>query len=67
MTLNKAKEYLAVQADLGSTGSGYNRNAAKLILAEVQKEHGIEAANDFISEFNLDELFDLQKDIQFTR
>jgi hypothetical protein len=33
MTLEKAKELLTVQAGLGV---GYNRNAAKLILAELQ-------------------------------
>ena len=32
MTLEKARELLAVQAQ---TGGGYNRNAARLILAEV--------------------------------
>lgn len=35
MTLNKAKELLNVQI---SIGSGYNRNSAKLILAEVFRE-----------------------------
>ena len=37
MTLEKARELLAVQADMGG---GYNRNGARLILAEVQLDHG---------------------------
>ena len=36
MTLNKAKELLNDQI---SMGSGYNRNSAKLILAELFREH----------------------------
>ncbi len=45
MTLDKANELLKVQADLGG---GYNLNAAKLILKEVQKEHGQQAVDQLI-------------------
>ena len=41
MTLDKARELLEVQVYIGQ---GYNRNSAKLILAEVQREHGMEAS-----------------------
>ena len=34
MTLDRASELLAVQINMGG---GYNRNAAKLILAEVER------------------------------
>lgn len=37
MTLEKARELIGVQI---SFGGGYNRNATKLILAEIQKQHG---------------------------
>lgn len=37
MTLDKARQLLATQADFGGP---YNCNAAKLILAEVSREHG---------------------------
>ena len=37
MTLDRAQELLAVQINMGG---GYNHNAAKLILAEVEREHG---------------------------
>jgi len=54
MTLAKARELLAVQA---SMGGGYNRNGAKLILAEVQREHGQVATDQLIRELDLEQLF----------
>jgi hypothetical protein len=57
MTLDKARELLAVQAGFGG---GYNRNGARLILAEVVREHGQVAADRLIRELRLDEMFGLQ-------
>lgn len=54
MTLEKARELLAVQAQMGG---GYNRNGARLILAEVQREHGQQTVDAFIREFDLEQLF----------
>ncbi len=54
MTLEKARELLATQV---SFGGGYNRNAARLILADVAREHGQTAADALIREFRLDQLF----------
>ncbi len=54
MTLEKARELLQVQISLGS---GYNRNSAKLILAEVQREHGQAAVDRLIRELNLEAAF----------
>ncbi len=54
MTLAKAHELIAVQANMGG---GYNRNGAKLILAEVQREHGQVAVDQLIREFDLEQLF----------
>lgn len=54
MTLDKAKELLAVQVNMGG---GYNRNGAKLILLEVQKEHGQAAVDKLIRDFGLEEKF----------
>ena len=56
MTLEKARELLGTQA---SFGGGYNRNGAKLILAEVTREHGQAAADALIRELRLDRLFGL--------
>ena len=63
MTLEKARELLAVQAQMGG---GYNRNAARLILAEVYREHGQSAVDDFIREFDLDSLFGFKAGTRFT-
>ena len=54
MTLEKARELLSVQANMGG---GYNRNGARLILAEVQREHGQAAVDQLIREFDLENLF----------
>jgi hypothetical protein len=54
MTLNKARELLEVQVSLGG---GYNRNAAKLILAEVSREHGQAAVDQLIRDLDLERVF----------
>ena len=54
MTLEKARELLQVQVSLGS---GYNRNSAKLILAEVQREHGQAAVDRLIRELDMEAAF----------
>ena len=59
MTVDKARGLLAVQADMGG---GYNRNGARLILAEVQKEHGQSVVDQLIREFSLTEKFGFQPD-----
>ena len=63
MTLEKARELLAVQAQMGG---GYNRNAARLILAEVLREHGQPAVDSFIREFDLETLFGFKAGTRFT-
>jgi hypothetical protein len=55
MTLEKARQLLQVQAGFGG---GYNRNGARLILTEVLREHGREAADQLIRELQLDRIFD---------
>ena len=54
MTLDKAKKLLAVQADFGGF---YNANGAKLILAEVQREHGQAGVDTLIRELELERIF----------
>jgi hypothetical protein len=54
MTLEKARELLEVQVYIGQ---GYNRNSAKLILAEVQREHGMEAKDRLIADLNMETIF----------
>jgi len=54
MTLERARELLRVQADFGGP---YNANGAKLILAEVAREHGQGAVDRLIGELQLDRIF----------
>lgn len=54
MTLEKARQLLATQAGFGG---GYNRHGARLILAEVQREHGQEAVDALIRELQLESVF----------
>jgi len=64
MTLEKARQLLATQA---AFGSGYNRNGARLILAEVAKEHGQAAVDALIRELALDEIFGLAVGTSFVQ
>ncbi len=54
MTIDKARQLLETQAGFGG---GYNRNAARLILAEVAREHGPHAADQLIRDLALDRVF----------
>ena len=63
MTLQKAHELLQDQADFGGF---YNRNAARLILAEVQREHGIAAADKLIRELDLGQVFGFRPGSEIT-
>jgi hypothetical protein len=62
MTLAKAKKLLAVQADFGGF---YNANGAKLILAEVQREHGQAAVDALIRELELARIFGFESGTVF--
>ena len=62
MTLEKARVLLSVQA---SMGGGYNRNAARLILAEVKLDHGQGTVDAFIREFDLETLFGFKPGTEF--
>ncbi len=62
MTLKKARELISTQA---SMGGGYNRNGARLILAEVQREHGQTAVDQLIREFDLETLFGFKTGVVF--
>ena len=64
MEMERARELIAQQI---SFGSGYNRNSVRLILGEVQREHGLHAANLLIKALDLDRLFDLKPGTDFTR
>ncbi|MGD2056416.1 MAG: hypothetical protein PVJ15_06375 [Gammaproteobacteria bacterium] len=63
MTPEKARELLAVQADMGG---GYNRHGARLILAEVPREHGQDSVDAYIREFDPEQLFGFTPGTPFT-
>lgn len=54
MTLERARELLKVQAGFGGS---YNANGARLILAEVGREHGQAAVDRMIRELELERVF----------
>ncbi|MDP2835035.1 MAG: hypothetical protein Q8Q28_17385 [Pseudomonadota bacterium] len=62
MTLTRARELLKVQADFGGF---YNANSAKLILSEVQREHGQMAVDGLIGELGLDTIFGFEPGTRF--
>jgi hypothetical protein len=63
MTLERAHELLSVQV---SMGSGYNRNGARLILAEINREHGQDAVDQLIRELDLEAVFGFKPGTKFT-
>ncbi|MEJ2692162.1 MAG: hypothetical protein P8166_03665 [Candidatus Thiodiazotropha sp.] len=64
MTLNRAREIIRQQI---SFGSGYNRHAVRLLLGEVQREHGLPAGDQLIRELGLEQAFGLKPGNDFTR
>ena len=57
MILDRARELLNIKICMAG---GYNRNSAKLILAEVFCEHGQAAVDQLIREMNLETAFGLK-------
>ncbi|WJW75239.1 hypothetical protein QVG61_12225 [Thiohalobacter sp. IOR34] len=64
MQIERARELLQVQLGFGS---GYNRNAARLILAEVERVHGQAAVDRLIRELDLENAFGLKPGTRFHR
>ena len=62
MTLEKARELIAMHVSLGS---GYNQNAAKLVLGEVMRDHGQQAVDALIREFDLENQWDIKPGTKF--
>lgn len=54
MTLERARQLLQTQL---SFGGGYNRQGARLILGEVEREHGQAAVDGLIRELGLEPVF----------
>ncbi len=57
MTLEKAHELIAMHAGLGS---GYNRNAARMVLGEVMRDFGQETVDALIREYELEQQWEIK-------
>jgi hypothetical protein len=64
MTIEKARELIAVQSRLGG---GYNRNGVRLILGEVHRKHGQATVDRLIREFELDAIFGIETGTDLSR
>ena len=62
MTLDKARELIETHVMMAS---GYNRNATKMVLGELNRDEGQQAVDKIIREFHLDELWDFQPGTHF--
>ena len=63
MTIDRARELITQQL---SFSSGYNRNAVRLILGEVQRLHGQAAVDGLILELGLEQAFGLHPGTDFS-
>lgn len=63
MTMERAREIIMQQLQFGG---GYNRNAVRLLLGEVQREHGQRAVDALISELGLEQAFGLKPGTAFS-
>ncbi|MES9846630.1 MAG: hypothetical protein ABW162_16200 [Candidatus Sedimenticola sp. PURPLELP] len=63
MKLDRARELIEVQLGFSS---GYNRNAVRMILGDVQREHGQSAVDLLINQYALDQRFGLQTGTDFS-
>nr|VFK54746.1 MAG: hypothetical protein BECKTUN1418F_GA0071002_10538 [Candidatus Kentron sp. TUN]VFK55224.1 MAG: hypothetical protein BECKTUN1418D_GA0071000_10295 [Candidatus Kentron sp. TUN]VFK58676.1 MAG: hypothetical protein BECKTUN1418E_GA0071001_10508 [Candidatus Kentron sp. TUN] len=57
LSLDKIRELLSIQAD---SGGGYNRNAAREVLTQVESSYGQQVVDDLIREFDLESTFDFK-------
>lgn len=64
MSPERAHELIQQQLQFGS---GYNRNAVRLILGEIQKEHGQTTVDRLIIELELEQTFNLVPGTDFSR
>ena len=62
MTLERARQLLQTQVNFGG---GYNRQGARLILAEVAREHGQDAIDGLIRELGLEQVFGFKPGTSF--
>ncbi len=64
MILERARELISQQL---AFGGGYNRNAVRLILSEMQQELGQSAVDRLIDEMDLTTAFGLRRGTDFSK
>ena len=64
MTSERARELMTPQLQFGG---GCNRNAVRLILAEVQRQHGPEDVDRLIVELDLEQASGLRPGTDFSK
>lgn len=64
MNIDRARELIQVQLQFGS---GYNRNAVRMILGEMQRTQGQQAVDSLIREFDLEQHYGLRVGSDFSR
>ena len=64
MTHERARELISQQL---AFGGGYNRNAVRLLLAEVQRKHGQASVDQLSNDMDLASAFALQPGIDFSK
>jgi hypothetical protein len=62
MTLDKAHELIAMHVELGS---GYNRNAARMVLGEVMRDYGQDAVDQLIRDYSLEQKWGIKPGTHF--
>lgn len=63
MTPDRARELIRTQLQFGG---GYNRNAVRLILGELGREHGQGEVDALIRELDLEQAFGLKPGTDFS-
>ena len=64
MNIDRAKELIQIQLQFSS---GYNRNAVRMILGEVQRTSDQQTVDRLITEFGLDQSFGLMTGTDFSK
>jgi len=62
MTLEKAHELVAMHSSLGS---GYNRNACRMVLGEVMRDFGQATVDQLIRDYGLTEQWEIREGTHF--
>ena len=62
MTLDKANELIAMHSSLGS---GYNRNACRMVLGEVMRDFGQDTVDQLIRKYDLEKQWEIKPGTKF--